>query len=136
MSAFIQNISAGLVAIQIVMTVTLAGLVLYLRRIFVTRGDFGTVTKKLQDNDDETGRRLTTQSERIQELAGKTTRFEDRIATLPNAEAMKDLELAMERLSGRVLVLDQKLEGFDDLHQVLSKQVDRMDEFLRTAPHR
>jgi len=140
MKEFIENITNVLLALQVIGLVVISIFGWYMRTAFVSRGDFNAAMansasrddlKKLESADTDAGTRLTTQSARLQELAGKVARVEDRVAILPNAEAVKDLELAMERLSGDVRVLGQKLEGFDDLQEMLRGQVDRMDEFLR-----
>ena len=120
----IGEITNVLVAVQIVLTVLVGAFAFYMRATFVPRREFA-------EHAEDVGKRLTTHSERL--VVGETrfARLEDRIATLPTASEVNSLKVAIERLAGDVRALNEKIEGFEDLHHALRRQVEVMDEFLR-----
>lgn len=124
MGEFLQNISNLLIALQVLLTVVIAAGAWSMRKAFVTRKEF-------EESADDIGKRLTMHSERLLIGDARFTRIEDRFGTLPTAPEVTDLKVAIERLGGEVRRLEQRLEGFDDLQEMLRSQVDRMDEFLR-----
>lgn len=127
MGDWIHDLSDLLVAVQVVMTIAVGVFAWYMRNAFVSRREF------VQQADD-ISKRLTTHSERLVIGDGRFERIEERMAAMPNAAEVTNLKLAIERLSGDVRVLNEKIEGFEDLHHMLKTQVQVMDEFLRARP--
>lgn len=131
-SSLIQDATNLLIAAQVLLTAIIAVFAWYMRTAFVSRRDFQKFkAEELGPFREDVGKRLTAAGERLTAGDGRFNRIDDRIATLPAISEVTDLKLAVERLSGDVRVLGQKLEGFDDLQQVLRTQIERMDEFLR-----
>ena len=124
---WIQNVSSVLVTVQAVLTVAVGIFAWYMRNAFVPRREF-------QAGLADVGARLTTHGERLVIGEGRFERIEDRIASMPTAAEVTSLKLAIERLSGDVRVLNEKIDGFEALHHTLKTQVQVMDEFLRQRP--
>jgi hypothetical protein len=95
----------------------------WLKAHFVSKGDYHALGERVDNH----ATRLTLGDQRFKEL-------EDKIAALPTQLALAELTLRMERLSGDMRVLTERIEGASNLNAVVKRQVERIDEFLRKAP--
>lgn len=93
---------------------------LYLRNIFATRKDFGAI-----------GDRISRHGERLNLGDGRFVRIEERMRALPTTHQLGNLSIQLERLSGDMRAMTKQIEGYDQLHQSLKRQVDVMDDYLR-----
>jgi hypothetical protein len=110
-------------AVQGAATLMLGVAMLYLRSIFAGRKDLLELEGRVQGH-----------AERLNLGDGRFARLEDRIAALPTAEALSQLNVQIERLSGDMRMLGSQLHGMEQLHKVLERQVGVIDDFLRERP--
>ena len=95
-----------------------------LRRAFV-RGD-----EYLRHLEQE-GRRRQEQAMRVTTLEGRLQSLEQKVALLPDAQALGDLAAAVESLRGDIKAVDMRITGVDRLMLRLERALDRQEVFLR-----
>jgi hypothetical protein len=105
---------------ELIAMVVFAIILLWLRSIFATRGQHTDLERRVQGHAD----RLNTGD-------GRFARIEDRVGSLPTADATQKLAVSIERLNGDVRTLSAQLSGTEQLHKALERQVSVIDEFLR-----
>lgn len=89
-----------------------------LRRVFVRSDDFAL--------------HLSREARVQQMLESRLTLLENRVAQLPDGEALNSLAAAVESLRGDIKVVDARISGVDRLMVRLERALDRQDNFLRT----
>jgi hypothetical protein len=106
--------------VQLLGLVVLAVAGWWMRAHFVSRPDYHALGARVDNH----ATRLTIGDTKFKEL-------EDKIAALPTATMLGELTLRMERVSGDIRVLSERLVGAENLNSSVKRQVELMDEYLR-----
>lgn len=87
-----------------------------LRKEFVLKKDCETCRSALEKEDAKQAHRIT--------------RTEDILAAMPDAQALHDLALLIERLSGDVRTLGERVGGYGQIMERVEKVVARHENYL------
>ncbi len=118
--------------------VVIAGLALLSNIIAMTAGGYAWAVARRQARKSEVDQGFEKVHGRIDEagqahanLRERVSSIETHIRQLPDNSTVSDLHILVERLRGDVTGLNKELEGFKELSNVMNRQVEMMDTYLR-----
>jgi hypothetical protein len=114
-----------IIASNLVMTVALSLFMLYLRSVFVTHRTHEVLAARVERH-----------SERLNLGDTRFGLLDQRIASVPSADALHRLDLMMARLDGKIGALTIELQGLQKLNDMVQRQMGVMDDYLREREHR
>jgi hypothetical protein len=91
---------------------------------FMTRKDCVKCRSTCSEDDKKRSTLVSSLKERV-------TRNEDKLDDLPKSDEVTDLTLALERLSGKVDVLAERIEGVKEVQASTKELAIRLDNYLR-----
>tara|TARA_B100000686_G_C16372026_1_gene753064 strand:+ start:162 stop:548 length:387 start_codon:yes stop_codon:yes gene_type:complete len=107
------------------LNLAMAALVMYLGRFFLRKDDWSKYLK-------ETAAPLKAEVEIIAKNHGdRINNLEHRMKSMPDKDAIHELSIYMQRLTGELKASEERMRGFEKLSQRMQTQIDIMDSFLR-----
>lgn len=116
----------------------IAGLALLANVISLATGYYAWTVNRQQARKSEVDQDFVRVHERVDRLQEAHAGLRDQVATnkatlqqLPSAQMVSDLRILVEELRGDVRSLGKELGGFKELSQVMRRQVELIDGYLR-----
>lgn len=113
--------------VTVISACILGGAMLYLGTKFVRRADCDRCRSEITTEQEGHAARL---EEGMRQFASTAAL----VKVLPNAKSLSDLEISLERLTGRLRELEATVGGQRDLMKRVERQLDRVDDYLRQQP--
>lgn len=113
MSEFLQQAQPFLTILQWVVVIAAAVFMLVMRSTFTEKKEHNGLAAK------------------VVELEARVGRMNERMTQVPTAQNLHDLQISVERLTGQIAVSNERMSGMEDLHGVMKRQIEVMDDFLR-----
>lgn len=70
---------------------------------------------------------------RLQNHSDRLTALEEHLRHMPDGQTIKELTSELQKLHGDFRELNAKFEGFKDVADIMRRQVELMDEYLRRS---
>ena len=132
MDDFIKNFSNYWDIASKLSPLLVGGFLLWMRSKFPTRKEYEDDNKIVAAKMDAQAKLIEGHTIELLGIDSQLQLIEKDLKEIPTRDTIHKLQLEMERFNGKLEVAGQKFENLEDINKRFEKQVDRMDDFLKT----